>query len=79
MSITGLAELPWDECRCGHQRADHYTYILNGHEQVRCKQCDPFTRSRAQQVAIQPGTYLHAMYHAADHDFEPAEPDLGVS
>jgi hypothetical protein len=75
IAVRGLAELPWDRCRCGHERQEHYAYPKNGVETTRCRMCDPFARAGASAflVSLEPGTYLHAMHRAADHDFEPED------
>jgi hypothetical protein len=55
---------------CGHPESDHYTYILNGRDQTRCRSCDPHTGKEIPTLyAMESGTYEAAMYHAADHDF----------
>lgn len=60
------------ECICGHEYADHYTYRLNGRPQSRCKSCDPLTGVTGNYMMVD-GSYEAAMFHAADHDFEPVE------
>lgn len=60
---------------CGHAKSDHYTYVLNGHDQQRCKKCDPHTGKRIGAVhAMQAGSEEDRMYHFADHDFVPMLP-----
>lgn len=61
-------------CTCGHDESAHYTYCLNGHDQTRCKECDPFTglRQDSTNVEMQHGSYVAAMYVVADHNFEDA-------
>jgi hypothetical protein len=58
-------------CRCGHPEDDHYEYILNGRPQTRCRECDPHKNRAPGNYAMDSDSYVAAMYHAADHDFEP--------
>lgn len=60
-------------CVCGHKHEDHYTYILNGHEQSRCKSCDPMAGLPAGNYEMVSDSYVAAMNKAADHEFEPME------
>lgn len=57
-------------CVCGHPRSAHYTYILNGLPQERCKACDPFAQNSDTLVAMETDSYVAAMYYAADHTFQ---------
>lgn len=62
-------------CVCGHPFDDHYVYSLNGHPQGRCRTCDPHTRSdKPGNYVMDSGSYEAAMYHAADHDYDPVAP-----
>ena len=61
------------ECVCGHAKAEHYEYVLNGRDQTRCRACDPHTGKRMPVLyAMTEGTYEAAMFEAADHDFKEA-------
>lgn len=65
-------------CICGHPESDHYTYCLNGHDQTRCKACDPFIGRRFEGVVnieADGDSYVARMNVAADHDFQPVEED----
>lgn len=60
---------------CGHEKQDHYEYILNGNPQTRCKSCDPHTGKRMPTCyAMQSGSEEDRLYHFADHDFVPMLP-----
>lgn len=60
-------------CTCGHPRSDHYQYILNGHDQTRCKSCDPMSGIPGGNYAMDHDSYVAAMYRAADHGFTPEQ------
>lgn len=54
---------------CGHAQADHYVYSLNGHDQTRCRSCDPHNRRMPGLYAMDSDSYEAAMFVAADHEF----------
>jgi hypothetical protein len=63
-----------DLCTCGHRRDSHYEYILNNHQQTRCKECDPFSGHRGGgNFAIEQGSPEDNANRMADHDFTAAE------
>jgi hypothetical protein len=59
-------------CICGHEQAAHYDYILNGHDQTRCRECDPHKSREPGNYVMDGDSYEAAMFFAADHAFEPA-------
>ncbi len=59
---------PIKPCQCGHDRERHYTYILNGREQWRCKWCDPFLgNGRGGNFVMSDA--MAKLDQAADHEF----------
>lgn len=62
-----------ETCVCGHDRSEHYEYILNGRPQTRCKACDPHKhRGSGSDIRVMvKGTAESDMYFYADHDFKP--------
>jgi hypothetical protein len=59
-------------CVCGHGALKHYVYVLNGHDQTRCRGCDPHANRSDMPTlyAMTSDSYEAAMDRAADHDFE---------
>lgn len=56
---------------CGHPRSAHYTYILNGAAQMRCRLCDPHRNRRGGgEYEMVSGSAEADMYLLADHDFK---------
>lgn len=64
-----MGEIPSLCLTCGHDEADHYTYILNGRPQQRCRACDPL-KDRTGNIEIVAGSETDRLYKFADHDFE---------
>lgn len=60
--------------KCGHERGQHYEYILNGNPQTRCKTCDPDKNRGGGDFVMESGSEFERLYHFADHDFEPMLP-----
>ena len=64
-------------CICNHVWSEHYIYSLNGHDQMRCRACDPHTGRRMPTLyAMTAGSHEAAMFHAADHDFVARQPEM---
>lgn len=62
-------------CKCGHEQDAHYTYILNGHPQTRCRACDPWVKAGIKgggNFTIQAGSRFEQQDRAADHEFVPS-------
>lgn len=56
-------------CKCGHSKEEHYSYILNGRPQSRCKGCDPWKGAGGGVFVIDAGSKFEQQDRAADHDF----------
>ncbi len=60
-------------CKCGHDKALHYQYVLNGRDQWRCKWCDPFHLQRGKGGNFVVTTEVAARDKMADHEFVALE------
>ena len=60
--------------KCGHDKALHYQYVLNGRDQWRCKWCAPLLPPReGDERNFVMTDEMAARSEMADHDFVPLE------